>query len=70
MIDGEQVAEQAVGVLLSGLEAQGGADAGQKLHAAERLGQVVIGAQVESPDLYRLFDVRGKHDDRRSAPFA
>ena len=39
-------------------------DARQQLARRERLGDVVIGAAVETHDLVLLFSARGQHDDR------
>ena len=42
----------------------------QQLADAERLGQVIVGAGIESLDLVPLAPARGEHDDRRGRPRA
>src|SRR6266852_8868471 len=37
----------------------------QKLHEAERLRDVVVGAELQADDLVDLLPARGEHDDRR-----
>ena len=45
--------------------AQGDPHAGQQLADGERLGDVVVGAEVERLDLHRVLALRGQHDDRQ-----
>ena len=44
--------------------AQDGPDPGDELARAERLGQVVVGAELEAEQLVELVVARGEHDDR------
>ena len=44
--------------------AQDGADAGDELARAERLGQVVVGTELEPEQLVELVVARREHDDR------
>ena len=44
--------------------AQDGPDAGDQLARAERLGQVVVGAELEAEQLVELVVAGGEHDDR------
>ena len=46
------------------MAAQHGADARHQLARAERLGDVVIGAQLEADELVGFVVARGEHDDR------
>jgi hypothetical protein len=48
--------------------AQHGAHARQELGNAERLGHVVVGAELEPQDLVGLLVARGQHDDRCRRP--
>jgi hypothetical protein len=45
--------------------AQMGVDARDQLLRAERLDDVVVGAEFEAADAIRFFAARGEHDDRR-----
>ena len=47
--------------------AQGGFDAAAELAHRERLGDVVVGADLEPGDLVGLAALRGQHDDRHLA---
>src|SRR6476661_3013823 len=49
---------------------QEGANTGQELADAERLGQVVVGSRVERPDLVGLVLHRGDEEDGRREPVA
>ena len=55
---GAQVRRQAAGA------AQDDLDACQQFARAERLGQVVVGAHLQSDDAVGLLAARGEHDDR------
>ena len=58
-------------LLLGGRGApQRGAQPGEQLVHAERLGHVVVGAGVERGDLVGLAVAHGQHDDRHRAPAA
>ena len=48
----------------------GDAQAREQLADAERLGQVIVGAEIERRDLVGLLVARGQHDDRPREPFA
>ena len=50
--------------------AQRGAQAGDQLVGAERLGHVVVGTRVERPHLLLLLSQRGQHEDRHLRPLA
>ena len=50
--------------------AKDGADAGDQLARVERLGDVVVGAQLEPDDRVDVLGARGQHDDRRLAATA
>ncbi len=45
------------------IAAEDGADAGQELQVAERLGDVVVGAHLQAAHLVHLSGAGGKHDD-------
>ena len=47
--------------------AQQRAHAGDQLARAERLGQVVVGAQLQADDAVELLGARGQHQDRQGA---
>jgi len=47
--------------------AQDGADAGQQLTRVERLGEVVVGAELQADDAIRLLPHSCQHDDRHFA---
>ena len=49
--------------------AEHGADARQQFFQVERLGDVVVGAEVEALQLVGLLRARRQHDDGRLAPF-
>ena len=56
-------------IISAGLErsvgsAQHGPDAGDELARAERLGQVVVGTELEAEQLVELVVARREHDDR------
>jgi hypothetical protein len=53
-----------------GSPADGGAQAGEQLVHAERLGHVVVGAGVERGHLLGLLAPGGQHDDRDGGPAA
>ena len=53
-----------------GRAAQGGADAGQELGEAERLGDVVLGAELEPRHLVHLAAPRRQDDDGHHPPLA
>ena len=44
--------------------AKHGADAGDQLARAERLGDIIVGAGLEAADAVALLAARGQHDDR------
>src|SRR5215470_12493345 len=44
--------------------AKSGADAREELARVERLGQVVVGAELEADDLVHVLPLGGDHDDR------
>ena len=46
--------------------AQRGADAGEQFLGVERLGQVIVGAEIERGDLLRGVLARGDDDQRRA----
>jgi hypothetical protein len=48
--------------------AEHGLDAREELHEAERLGHVVVGAELQADDLVDLLPARGQHDHRSPAP--
>ena len=67
------ISESEYGYLLGScgdLPAQDGADTGEQLADAERLGQIVIGARIEGLDLVGLVDPRREHDHRDRRPAA
>ena len=59
-----------IGCLRRGGAARDGANARQQLAMAERLGHVVVGAEVEAPDAVGLFAARGQQDDRHGSALA
>ena len=55
---------------LEAAAAQHGADPGQQLVDPERLGDVVVGAEIEGCHLLGLGGAHRQHDDRQLRPFA
>ena len=53
-----------------GRSAQGGLDPGQQLREAQRLGDVVVGAQLQAADLVGLGAAGRDHEDRHPAELA
>ena len=54
----------------AGRAAQDGTDAGRQLVGMERLGDVVVGAEVETLGLVRGGALRREEDDRHGSPLA
>ena len=50
--------------------AQDGLDPGQQLQWTERLGDVVVGADLQAPNLVQLLAARRQHQDRRVGDLA
>jgi hypothetical protein len=68
-VDGQPAALEAR--LVAGLDAaQDGADARQQLARVERLGEIIVGAQLQPDDLVGIVAPRGHHDERRAPALA
>ena len=71
-----QIDQQSFGLVarragaVGGGMAQSGAQAGQKVADGEGLFDIIVGAEVERDDLFRLAVARGKHDYRAVAEFS
>jgi hypothetical protein len=61
---GLAVAETAHRLGIGGGAAEQGADAGAELTGTERLGHVIVGAEIEAHDFFGLLSFRGQHEDR------